>query len=327
MAGMSKKVAAIIIALVICVIAVVAVFKMPSGSGPRRPERMDEEVIYSVRSAPVSRETLIDYIPSSGDVEATQSIEVYPDMPGKLVSTNVSLGSTVTRGQVIAQVDPSTPGVPYAMSPVVAPLSGAIISQPLQPGTTVTTTTAVAMIGSIGNLQVTANVPERHAALLRTGMQADISLEAYPGVNFPATVVRVSPIVDSTSRTKELRLSFNQMDSRINAGMYAKLKLYTTERNNAIVVPEVSIISAFGKQHVFVVSDDGNTAVQRDVTIGMTVDGRTEILSGLSDTDKVIIEGMHLLFDGSRIRDISSPSPSSAEEQAEAAELEGGSQA
>ena len=312
-----KKIAAIIVVAVICVVVIVAVLRSPrgdEGQGARRPQKpqQEEETVYSVRSSLVTRQTLIDYISASGDVEATRSIEVYPDMGGKLVRTNVSLGSTVRRGQTIAAVDPSTPGVPYEISPVIAPLSGAITSQPLQPGTTVTTTTAIAVIGSIDDLQVTTNIPERYAGLLATGMQAVITVDAYPGVEFPATVVRVSPVVDSTSRTKELRLNFNEKDDRINAGMYAKIRLYTTEKENVIVVPETAILSAFGQQHVFLVSGDGRTAVQRQITTGMTVDGLTEVISGLSDTDRVIIEGMHLLFDGSAIRDISSSSSASA---------------
>lgn len=309
----TKKALAAIIVVVICVAVIVAVILMPGGATEMNTATT-ENVVYSVRSAPVTRQTLVDYIQASGDVEATRSIEVYPDMGGKLVRTNVNLGSMVTRGQVIAEVDPSTPGVPYEISPVIAPLAGAITSQPLQPGTTVTTSTAVAIIGSIDDLQVTTNVPERYAALLQTGMQAIVTLEAYPGVEFEATVVRVSPVVDSVSRTKELQLNFNRRDSRINAGMYAKIRLYTTERDNAIVVPEVAIVSSFGRQHVFVISDDGTRAVQRDVATGMTVDGLTEILDGINDTDRVVIEGMHLLFDGSLIRDISLASASLPQE-------------
>ena len=304
----NKKKSFVIIVAAICVVVFVIVFKMPRGESrtpPPRQQASSQTVVYSVRSTPAQRQTLVDYIAASGDVEATRSIEVYPDMGGKLVRTNVSLGSIVRRGQTIAEVDPSTPGVPYEISPVLAPLSGAITSQPLQPGTTVTTSTAIAVIGSIDDLQVTISIPERYASLLDTGMQAEITLEAYPGVKFAATVVRVSPVVDSISRTKELRLTFDEDDPRINAGMYAKVRLFTTARDNVIAVPETAILTSFGTTHVFVVSGDGSRAIQRNVEVGMTVDGLTEIVSGVADTDRVIIEGMHLLYDGASIRDIS----------------------
>ncbi len=306
---MTLKTKRILIVFGICVVLIALMILIPGGKKDSGPAGKDsEEIVYAVRSASVGRQTLISYIQANGDVEATSSIDVYPDMGGKLVRTHVNLGSQVTKGQVIAEVDPSTPGVPYEISPVRAPLSGAITSQPLQPGTTVTTTTAVAVIGSIDDLQITANVPERYASLLRTGMKADVTLEAYPGVTFSATVTRVSPVVDSISRTKELQFSFDNQDPRINAGMFAKIKLYTTEKENVLVVPETCIISSFGKQHVFVIGPDGNKAVKRDIAIGMSVDGMVEVISGLTENDKVIIEGVQLLSDGSSIRDITSVS-------------------
>ncbi|MBO8450573.1 MAG: efflux RND transporter periplasmic adaptor subunit [Spirochaetes bacterium] len=305
MAFSSKHLNTVII-LIACVIVVAVVILRPAGETAAAVAPAEEETRYSVRSIPAPRETLTSYIQSSGEVEATRSIDVYPDMGGKLVRTNITLGSWVRRGDVIAEVDPSTPGVPYEISPVIAPLSGAVTSQPLQPGTTVSTGTAVAVIGSIDDLQITVHIPERYAALLQTGMQAEVTLDAYPGVIFPATVVRVSPVVDSVSRTKELQLTLNEKDSRVNAGMFAKVRLYTIRKENVVVVPETSILVAMGQEHVFVVSGDGRTAVQRGVTTGMRVDGMVEITAGLEEGEKVIIDGMHLLFDGSPIRDISS---------------------
>lgn len=320
--ALSAKQKKIATALVVCVAVVIVVLLIPRGQKSGPADGGSESIVYAVRSADMDRQTLVSYIQTNGDVEATRSIDVYPDMGGKLVRTHVNLGSQVTKGQVIAEVDPSTPGVPYEISPVRAPLSGAITSQPLQPGTTVTTSTAVAVIGSIDDLQITADVPERYASLLQPGMKADVTLEAYPGVTFSATVTRVSPVVDSTSRTKELQFAFDEQDSRINAGMFAKIKLYTTAKENVLVVPETCVLSSLGKQYVFVVSDDGTKAVQRTVTTGMSVDGVLEVLSGLTDDDKIIIEGAQLLSDGSSIRDLTTISRTNTAEPSATAEAE-----
>ena len=309
---------------VVCVAVVAAMmFLRPSGNTAAVEAADAEATVYSVRSVLAEKDTLISYIQSSGDVEATSSIEVYPDMGGKLVRMHVNLGSQVKKGQVIAEVDPSTPGVPYELSPVLAPLSGAITSQPLQPGTTVATSTAVAVIGSIDDLQITVHIPERHASLLHTGMKADVTVEAYPGVNFPATVVRISPVVDSVSRTKELQLTFDTKDDRVNAGMFAKVRLYTTQKDDVIVVPETAIMTALGKQYVFVMNSEGNKAVQRNITTGMSVDGLVEVVSGINEGDRIIIEGMHLLYDGSSVRDISSVSKTVESGSSEMAEASG----
>lgn len=308
-----------VVVLFICVIAVAAAVFIPqTASGSTNPAAEPTQAVYTVRSAQVVQQDLVSYIESNGDVEAISSVEVYPDMGGKLVKTSVALGSQVQRGQVIAEVDPSTPGVPYAISPVRAPISGSVTSVPLQPGTTVTTATAVAVIGSIDDIQVSANIPERYAAILHTGLKADISLEAYPGEVFGATVTRVSPVVDSLSRTKEVQLVFDQEDERINAGMFAKIKLYTTETDDVLTVPETCIVTSLGEQCVFVLNSD-STVSQRAITTGMSVDGIVEVKSGLNLDDRVIVEGMQLLTDGALVRDISQNTAAAASAQGGAA--------
>jgi len=228
---------------------------------------------------------------------------VYPDISGKLVRVNAHLGSSVRKGDRIAAVDPSKPGSSYALSPVYAPISGTVTSMPEKIGATVSTGTVIAVIGDISNLQVAAKIPEREIAVIKTGFHAIVNFEAYPGVEFPATIFRVSPLVDSVSRTKEIFLSFDDEDSRINAGMFAKIKLYTTVARGAVTVPEDAVVLNYDKQYVYVVNDD-STVSKREVKRGVTVDGVSQILSGLDSGERVALQGVTVLSDGAKIKDI-----------------------
>ena len=259
--------------------------------------------VFTIRSQEVVVQDLHSYLKTNGDVEVSSSIEVYPDTSGKLASVHVALGSKVQKGQIIADVDPSKPGATYSLSPVYAPIDGTVTSLPLQRGATVSTNTVVAIIGDIDNLQVSARIPERDIAVLKTGLSAIITLEAYPGVEFSATVSRVSPVVDSTSRTKEIYLVFDTDDSRINAGMFAKVKLFTTVTRNCIAIPQESITISGDKKYVYVVKSD-NTVSKREVTTGVTVDEVTQIVTGLQKGERVVIEGLQILTDGAAIKDI-----------------------
>ncbi|MFA6938241.1 MAG: efflux RND transporter periplasmic adaptor subunit, partial [Treponema sp.] len=136
------------------------------------------------------------------------------------------------------------------------------------------------------------------------GLKANIVLEAYPDVVFTATVSSVSPVVDSSSRTKEVILNFDKQDDRINAGMFAKVTLYTLNYSNAVTVPEDCIIEKSNKKYVYVVKADGETVSEREVTIGETVDNVIQLLTGVSDGETVVVEGMRVLTDGSKILDI-----------------------
>lgn len=264
--------------------------------------------VVTVRSQEAVVQTLKDYVLTNGEVESQSAVEVYPSMSGKISNVNVMLGSHVNKGDVIAYVDPSEPGSNYAKSPVLAPISGSIVSTPLKVGTKVSTATAVTMIGDIENLQITASVPERYIAELKTGLKAEVGLEAYPGIVFTATVSRVSPVVDKTSRTKEVILNFDKKDSRVNAGMFAKVKLYTTDYAGKLVVAKDAVVQDDDKSYLYVVNDD-YTVSKRTVELGKSVDSYIQITDNLMPGERVVIEGMLSLSDGANVNDVANPKP------------------
>ncbi len=291
--------------------------KKSPAAGGKRGVKGGGTTVVSVKTMNLEETTLHGYISTNGEVESQNSVSVFPDMGGKVISTSVVLGSVVKKGDIIAYVDPSEPGANYRSSPVYAPISGSIISTPLKNGTKVTTSTAIASIGDISNLQVTANVPERYVAVLKTGLKANVSVEAYPGVVFEATVTRVSPVVDAASRTKEVVLHFDRSDSRVNAGMFAKVILFTEDYSGFVVMPSDALVQNGDDYFAYIVNDD-DTVKKQKVELGKSVDGMIQITSGLKSGLKVVIQGQTTLADGSKILDITNgvqASPSSGKEK------------
>lgn len=282
-----------------------------------------QKTVYPVQTETVQKSDLQEYLQLNGNVKADNTISVFPDMSGKLVSVPVTLGTYVKKGQLIAEVDPSVPGSVYAKSPVYAPIEGYITSLPLTPGTTVSTSSEIARIGNIKTLQIESKIPEGKIGVLKNNLTAEISLEAYRNETFPAHIFRISPIVDESSRTKEVYFLFDTNDTRINAGMYVRIKLNTVLHKDIISVPADCIVTDNGKKYVYVVKEgaqteavadsDGENSSQskalltverREITEGVTVDARTEILSGLSENEKIVVSGMQVLSDGAEVRNV-----------------------
>lgn len=305
-------------AAMVAVVAYVAISKKSGGNAGmgKGRGRGSGNTVFTVKTETVQKETLHGYVIANGEIESQNSVNVFPDVSGKIMETNVMLGSSVRRGDVIAYVDPNSPGQYYKKSPVYAPINGSIISTPLKNGTTVSTSTVIAIVGDIANLQVSADIPERYVAVLKPGLKAEVSVEAYPGVVFNATVTRVSPVVDTTSRTKEVILHFDERDSRVNAGMFGKIKLYTQDYAGEVTMPADALVSLNDEYYAYVVKDGGDTVERRKVKTGQSVDGRIQILEGVNEGEKVVIQGQTSLNDGSKIRDITNGTTKN--EQAEA---------
>ena len=295
-------VVAVLALLGICVVVARKQAGANQNAGGMRRGRGGNSVV-SVKTQILEETVLHGYISTNGEIESQNSVNVFPDVSGKVMETNVMLGSPVKRGDIIAYIDPSAPGQYYKKSPVYAPISGSIISTPLKNGTTVSTNTTIAIIGDITNLQVSANIPERFVAVLKPGLKADISVEAYPGVIFKATVTRVSPVVDTVSRTKEVLLHFDTKDERVNAGMFGKVKLFTEDYIGAVVMPKDSLVQNGDSYFAYVVNED-STVSKREVTLGNTVDGIVQVLTGVKAGEKVVVQGQTSLGDGSKIQDI-----------------------
>ena len=276
-----------------------------AGADNKTEAAAKETPVYSVRTASAQKQTLHAYLDVNGDIVAAQQADAYPDVSGKLVSVYTSLGSYVRKGDIIAEVDPSRPGTTYMNSPVYAPISGIVSKTPLSVGMTVSPSTSITVISVNDSLEIAARIPEREIAGLETGLKAQVSLQAYPGETVSATVSRVSPILDSASRTKLINLKIDKNDDRINAGMYARIRINTRSYPDVLTVPAEAIINNRGAAAVYVMQQDEAglpVAAKREVSCGVTLQGWTEIKAGLNEGEAVIVQGQQLLSGGERLR-------------------------
>ncbi len=247
---------------------------------------------------------LKDFVLTNGEVETQVSVDVFPSIGGKVVQLKVSLGSSVNKGDVIAYIDPSEAGSYYVNSPVTAPISGSILTSTVKVGQKVTASSVIAKIGDISNLQITAKVPERYVAYLQEGQKAQITFQAYGDQVFEASVYRISPVVDPATRTKEIILHFDKDYPQINAGMFAKVKLFTVDYSGYPAIPQDALTENSDEYFLFVVKED-STVTKRKVLRGQNVDGYVQILEGLTAGEVVVTEGMLTLYEGAKVRDIS----------------------
>jgi len=326
-----KTIVTVIVLAGLILITVLAIFvinsgkkKGPAGFGKWGGFGGGAGQVTSVQTVVAEKTTMHDYVNTNGDIETQRSIEVYSSISGKVVQVDVSLGSHVEAGDVIGYVDSSAVGVNYKWSPITAPISGSIIQTPVKTGQQISTATVFTKIGDIENLQISASIPERYVGDLKPGLKAEITLEAYPGIVFPATVVRVSPVLDAASRTKQVILNFNQNDSRINAGMFAKVKLYTVDYKDTISIAQDALVSVRDQYYLYVVKPETSTVDKKEVTLGKNVNGYYQITSGIEPGDVVVVAGMLTLSQDSKVKDISGNVPFVEEEKKEPKPGEGG---
>ena len=244
-------------------------------------------------------ETLQKTVLLNGDVVSKTQTSIYPDTSGKVSRLLKKVGDSVRRGEVVAYVDPSRPGSAYAASPVTATVSGTIIQLPCNVGDTIGTSSALAVIGSLDDLEIKVKVSEKYSAYLKNDLSAYVSLVSAPGESYTAHITSVSPVVDSSNRTQEVSLVLDRQDGRIRPGMFAQVRLVVLEARDALVVPLAAIRSYNDESAVFVVAAD-NTALRKIVQTGLSNDNDIQITAGLAAGERVITAGS--VTEGMKVR-------------------------
>jgi len=277
-----------------------------------------EVPVFAVNTVLAVQGQIQDYITLSGDIYAGSTVDVYPEVQfGKIAEILVSVGSRVNRGTSLVAIDPSRPGMTYRWSYATAPISGTIVALPAQIGMMVSSAVPLARIAGGSGLEIRLNVAERFISRMSVNLPCEVTLDAWPGETFYGSISEVSPTIDLTSRTMEVRVNVRDTSNKLKPGMFAKVRVVTERKNNIVKIPAAAVISRFGEQYVYIIEKDAenpeiNLAKKRVITPGILIDGVMEITSGLAPNEEIIVRGQTLLDDGSRVNIIERVTPLSA---------------
>lgn len=265
----------------------------PQGGMPGDPNKQADKKInanaISVSVKTMKKETIQSTIKVTGDISSTSEINIFPDTSGKVTRILKNLGETVSKGEIIAYVDPSKPGSSYVSSPVTATISGTIIDLPVDIGDTVNNGTMIATIGSLTDLKITTNVAEKYSSFLKVGLPAYITISSNPD-RFNAKTVKISPVVNKNNRTIQVELKFDKYNSIFKPGMFATVDLVIQEKKDTFVIPKTAIKNFNNKDTVFIV-DKNNQAQRVEITTGISNDLDIAVTSGLKEGMKVVTAG------------------------------------
>ena len=263
----------------------------PQGNSSSKPSdnaKIQANTI-SVSVKKMEREKIQSTIKVTGDISSTSEINIYPDTSGKITRILKNIGENVSKGEIIAYIDPSKPGSAYAANPVIATISGTIIDLPKNIGDTVNNSTTIATIGSLTDLKITTHVAEKYSAFLKPNLPAYVSISSNPE-KFEATTFKISPVVNKTNRTILVELKFDKYNKIFKPGMFATVDLVIQEEKNTFVIPKKAIKNFNNKSTVFIV-DENNQAKRVEITTGISNDSDIAVTSGLEKGMQVITAG------------------------------------
>jgi membrane fusion protein (multidrug efflux system) len=183
---------------------------------------------------------------------------------------------------------------------VRAPLTGIVAERLVSVGDYVTRGARVATVVRIDPLRVELTIPEQHVSLVKVGQQVRLTVDAYPGEEFAATVKFVSPSLRSDQRALTVEAIAANGDGRLKPGFFATALLRQPNAAPALLVPATAVETIAGTSRVYAVKD--NRIEERIVTLGEKIDAQVEITSGVAKGEIVASEPKGRLSDGQQVR-------------------------
>jgi Cu(I)/Ag(I) efflux system membrane fusion protein len=137
-------------------------------------------------------------------------------------------------------------------------------------------------------------VAEGDIAAVKPGERVKVTTRVYPGRTFEGRVTVVYPHLMKETRTAQVRIELPNPDMALLPDMYGNVEIATGGNAEALAVPASAVIDSGNRQVVLVDLGDGRYE-PRDVKLGRTGDGFREVLSGISEGDKVVVNGNFLI--------------------------------
>lgn len=190
---------------------------------------------------------------------------------------------------------------------IVAPFDGITGIRTVNVGDYLKDGADVVNIEDMDAVFVDFRLPERFQSRIRRGQQVSVELDALPGRKYSAVIQAIDPLIDSNGRSVGVRGCIDNRQLQLRPGMFARINVVFSERENALVIPEEAIVPQGARQFVVKVigsADQENRTTQRvEVKIGVRSPGRVEILEGLTAGDTVVTAGQQrVLRDGTSVR-------------------------
>jgi RND family efflux transporter MFP subunit len=180
-----------------------------------------------------------------------------------------------------------------------APFDGYVQQRMVSVGELVKAQMPVMSVVRVDPLKLLSEIPERMAPWVKVGQPVTLKVDAFPDKDFTATVSRISPAVNTQTRTFAFEALAPNAEALLKPGTFARVRLETSLIEEVMTIPYAAMQYRYGVYRAFKV--EGDRLAARELKTGDRVGDRMEILGGLTRGDRVALTDVDTLTDGMTI--------------------------
>ncbi|ODU05283.1 MAG: efflux transporter periplasmic adaptor subunit [Thiobacillus sp. SCN 63-1177] len=183
-----------------------------------------------------------------------------------------------------------------------SPFNGIVMNIGAREGERITPATELYMITDLSRVWVIVDIYEDDMPWVRKGDTANMQVAGIPGRTFTGKVTYIYPYLEAKTRTLKIRLEFDNRDLVLKPDMFANIDIQANKQVDALVVPSEAIVRTGTQEQVFIQRAPGQFE-PRSVTVGVSANGQTQIVSGLKAGEIVVTSSQFLLDSESKLKE------------------------
>jgi RND family efflux transporter MFP subunit len=199
-------------------------------------------------------------------------------------------GLEIQKAQILKQIKGCT---------IISPFNGIITKKMIDLGSVIGAGTPVAEITDISMLKLAINIPERDINKFKEGQKVDVTADTKPDEIISGTIKTISPQADKTHNIKVL-IEIKNNANELKSGMFATANMTSGTSINALSIPRKTLVGSTKSPQVYIVKN--GKAILTSFNAGTVDSDFIEVVSGITETDKVVTKGQVNLKNNSNVK-------------------------
>jgi len=184
---------------------------------------------------------------------------------------------------------------------ITAPVAGVVVEKPVVAGARFVAGDTLLRLADLSTVWVTVNVPAAQTGQVRLGQPARFTSPALAGQAFDGKVSFLQPMLDAATRTLAVRVALPNPDGRLRPGLFGTVALAGDDGRVGLTIPRSALIDS-GQRQIALVEVASGRFAPRPITTGQRSGDRVEVLAGLREGERVVVEGNFLIDAESNLR-------------------------
>lgn len=286
---------------------IIAVTAVIAAAGAWFIMKKSKPIRSDVKTAAVVVGSIEHTVSTTGNVQPQNRLEIKSPISGRIDKILVKEGQTVKTGDLLVLLSSTERAAlldaarvqgaeslkdwedAYKPTALIATIDGQVIVKAVNPGQTVTPADPVVVLSD--RLIVQAQVDETDIGKVKAGQQALITMDAYPDLEVKGVVDHIyyeSTIVNNVTIYK-VDILPQELPPVFRSGMSANVSIIQDQKDNILIIPREAVKKKQGESFVMV-EEEGEKKPQRTpITTGISDETNIEVVSGLSEGDRVVI--------------------------------------